>query len=285
MSVITAVIPVFNRAGVVSRAVDSVLNQDLPADCTLDVIVVDDGSTDDLASALNPYRDRIRIVHHAANAGASAARNTGIAEAAEGFVAFLDSDDIWLPGKLVTQMEAMRTNRWRASCTAFHLVRHRRPPVVSPFYGSGVLRLADHVWGCFFSPGTTMLCERALLDSVGPFDTGLRRLEDWDWFLRFGRTHDLGFIAKPLARRVPSERPDLAAAEASVAAMRAKHMHTLTPQQRRHFAAGLDLVLAGINFEHGRLVTGSIALAKSVMWAPIGHAGLRAVLHNRFARA
>src|SRR5215472_15617430 len=103
---ITTVIPVFNRADVVGQAIDSVLAQELPAECSLRVLIVDDGSTDNLSGALARFGGKIDCIRHPKNAGAPAARNTGVAAAADGLVAFLDSDDLWLPGKLIRQIDA-----------------------------------------------------------------------------------------------------------------------------------------------------------------------------------
>ena len=93
---ISAVIPTYNRGTLVSRAVRSALEQSRPPD---ELIVVDDGSSDDTAERLEPYRDRIRYVRQA-NAGGSAARNRGVADAVHPWVAFLDSDDYWRPRHL-----------------------------------------------------------------------------------------------------------------------------------------------------------------------------------------
>jgi len=93
---VSTVIPTYNRAHLVRRAVDSALAQSLPGD---EVIVVDDGSTDDTSTVLAPYAGRIRYVR-TANAGGGAARNVGVQHATRDLVAFLDSDDEWMPGKL-----------------------------------------------------------------------------------------------------------------------------------------------------------------------------------------
>jgi glycosyltransferase involved in cell wall biosynthesis len=228
MTLITTVIPVFDRAQVVGRAIESVLAQELPAGCSLRVIVVDDGSADDLAGALQRFGANVRCIRHPQNAGASAARNTGIAAADAGSVAFLDSDDVWLPGKLKVQIETMQHHQWVASCTAFHLGRAGRPDIVSPWYPTGTLGLADLAWGCFVGPGATLVCARSVFDEIGVLDTSLLRLEDWDWLLRYGEKYALGFIAQPLARTVPSDRkrsPDVLAA---LDTLRRKHANRLS---------------------------------------------------------
>ena len=100
---ITAVIPTYNRAHLIERAVDSVLAQTLPAS---EVIVVDDGSSDDTADVVGRYDARVRYVHQD-NAGGAAARNLGVREARTEWVAFLDSDDIWLEGHLSALADAV----------------------------------------------------------------------------------------------------------------------------------------------------------------------------------
>src|SRR5260370_5228470 len=223
MTLITTVIPVFNRAHVVGGAIESVLAQELPPACSLRIVVVDDGSSDDLSRVLQRYGDEVTCIRHAHNAGASAARNTGIAAAADGFVAFLDSDDIWLAGKLKAQLEIMRRNRWLASGTAFYLGRPGRREIVSPSYRTGALGLADLVWGCFLGPGSTLICARSVLDEVGSLDTSLRRLEDWDWLLRYVQKHQLGFLAEPLAPTDPSDQKERADVMVALHILRSKH--------------------------------------------------------------
>ena len=93
---VSVIIPTYNRAHCVGEAIDSVLAQVPPAN---EVIVVDDGSTDNTVEVLAGYGDRIIILHQD-NAGAAAARNTGIRHATSEWVAFLDSDDLWYPGRM-----------------------------------------------------------------------------------------------------------------------------------------------------------------------------------------
>jgi len=98
---VSVIIPTYNRADRVTRAIDSALAQTVPP---MEVIVIDDGSTDNTQEVLAAYGDRIHVVYQA-NAGVSAARNTGLELATGELIALLDSDDIWLPHKLELQLQ------------------------------------------------------------------------------------------------------------------------------------------------------------------------------------
>ncbi|WP_448207501.1 glycosyltransferase family 2 protein [Azospirillum sp. sgz302134] len=181
---VSVVIPVFNRAHTLRRAIESVRLQDV-ADWEL--IVVDDGSADQSEAIPPSYGDpRIRLIRHEKNRGAAAARNTGVQAARGRYIAFLDSDDEWLPGKLRAQLDALEgvPDAPHALCTGFVLHREetgrrskRRPR-------------ADGTWfetildGCYVSPGSTLMVRRECFAAVGPLDETLPRLEDWDWLLR-----------------------------------------------------------------------------------------------------
>jgi glycosyltransferase involved in cell wall biosynthesis len=277
---ISVVIPAFNRAHSIGRAIDSALAQ-AGGDNRIDVIVVDDGSSDDLAGALAGYGDRIRLIRHERNAGAAAARNTGVANAAGDYIAFLDSDDVWLPGKIAAQLEDIRRNQWRASCTAFDLRHANTREGVSPQRASGALDLSELVWGCFVSPGSTLMFERSLFDEIGPLDQNLGRLEDWDWLLRYAQRYPLGFLAAPLARIDASVHRNAGVILAAIEAMRAKHAPLLTPAQRRHFAAALDFEASAAHYRASQFASAFAALSASLLRAPFGNKALRAVVHNK----
>src|SRR5262245_25838031 len=103
---VSVIIPSYNSARFVSQAVRSVLEQTYSP---LEIIVVNDGSTDDTVSVLDAYKGDIQIVHQA-NGGVSKARNRGIREAKGKFIAFLDADDQWLPSKIQKQIDCLRAN-------------------------------------------------------------------------------------------------------------------------------------------------------------------------------
>jgi glycosyltransferase involved in cell wall biosynthesis len=284
MIAIDVVIPVWNRARIVGRAIDSVLSQEVPPDWAVKIIVVDDASTDDLAAALQPYGSRVVCIRQARNGGAASARNRGI-EAADGdYIAFLDSDDIWLPGKLAAQVAFMRDQQLAASCTAYVLTRPDRPDIISPRYPTGRLGIADFVWGCFVSPGSTLMCERRVFHDIGVYDVAFPRLEDWDLLMRFVRTRDLGFLAEPLARIEASRHADAKSVLAALDHMGARHGETLSPSDRRQFIAAIEFERAAAYHRDGLYIRAMTALVRSLWLSPRRHVALRAVLHNRLAR-
>jgi glycosyltransferase involved in cell wall biosynthesis len=103
MPKVSVIIPTYNRAGLLKRAIQSVLNQIYQ---DFEIIIVDDASTDNTENVIESFKEhRIRYIKHESNKGAAVARNTGIKFANENYIAFQDSDDEWLPEKLEKQME------------------------------------------------------------------------------------------------------------------------------------------------------------------------------------
>jgi glycosyltransferase involved in cell wall biosynthesis len=179
---ISVIIPTYNRRALVAEAVRSVC---LQADASTEVVVVDDGSTDGTAEALTTeFGDRIRLLR-SANRGVSAARNLGVASSSGELIAFLDSDDLWLPGKLAAQTAFFDHNPEAAICQTDEIwvrngrrvnprLRHRKP-------SGDIFRQSLRL--CLVSPSTVML-RRTLFERVGGFDESLAVCEDYDLWLR-----------------------------------------------------------------------------------------------------
>jgi glycosyltransferase involved in cell wall biosynthesis len=284
MPAITAIIPVLNRAHIVDQAIASALSQELPPGCVMNVMVVDDGSSDDLAATLRPFGLRITCLRHDRNMGAAAARNTGIAAAVGDYVAFLDSDDVWLPGKIQAQIAFMQERGYQASCTAYVLTRPGMQRIVSPTYETGTLGLSDLTWVCFVSPGSTLVCARDAFRQIGDFDTKLQRLEDWDWLLRYVSTHDLGFLAMPLASIEVGPNRDASKVLNALDRIKSSHATRFSPHQSRQFRAALEIERAAAHFRSGHSFAALPALITSLLLVPIGNRALAAVLHNRLRR-
>jgi glycosyltransferase involved in cell wall biosynthesis len=206
MPEVSVVIPTFNRAGFVVKAVQSVLNQTFN---DWELIVVDDGSTDDTRSALKQFEGRIRYVHQS-NSGVSAARNTGIRAATGQWLAFLDSDDEWTAGYLARQMASvdkvpglcMQT----ANCVFRGLNGERQTyfemnGILRQFNGSGYILVkrpfrfvVEHgPW----QVGATVFLSDALR-KAGLFDTSLSISEDMDLMARVALLGSFGLIREAL---------------------------------------------------------------------------------------
>lgn len=204
MVTVSAVIPTFDRAAMLSEAVVSVLSQ---AGADLELVVVDDGSTDDTPAVLAGFADARLRVARTANRGVSAARNLGVSLARGRYVAFLDSDDTWLPGKLARQLAYMADTGQTVSQTQEIWMRggrrvnpgraHLKPD--GDFFRAA-LRL------CLVSP-SSVLIERDYLLRLGGFDEGLAACEDYDLWLRMLLRGPIGLLDEPLTVR-RGGRPD-----------------------------------------------------------------------------
>lgn len=180
---VSVIIPTYNRSDLVCEAIDSVLAQDYRP---FDVIVIDDGSTDDTPERLAAYGDRIhRIVQP--NRGVSAARNAGIAVANGEYLSFLDSDDLWEKNKLSAQMAFFRDHPEAVICQCEEIwIRNgkRVNPMNKHKKPSGMM-FAPSLHLCLVSPSAVVI-KRSLLEAVGVFDESLLACEDYDLWLRIG---------------------------------------------------------------------------------------------------
>jgi glycosyltransferase involved in cell wall biosynthesis len=185
VSPVSVIIPSYNRPQVTLRAVESVLTQTWK---DLEVIVVDDGSD---ASQIYPTEmiddQRVRLVCHPTNRGVSAARNTGVKESRFPLIAFLDSDDRWLPEKLATQMalfEKHRSKRNLLVYSSFYLEKGKTRTVCPLTSRKKNQALSDFIFldGGYVNT-STWLTSRALLDQF-PFDVEFAQCEDYDVLLR-----------------------------------------------------------------------------------------------------
>ena len=196
MPKVSVIIPTYNRAEKVVRAISSVLNQTFS---DFEVIVIDDGSDDGTEKAVARLKGPIKYLVHSANLGVSAARNTGIKHSNAPFIAFLDSDDHWLPEKLNVQMKFFETNSQMVACQTEEIwIRNGRRvnPRKIHLKPSGDI-FAPSLKLCLVSPSAVML-RRSVLDEVGLFDESLPACEDYDLWLRIACRHPVHLIDEPL---------------------------------------------------------------------------------------
>ena len=203
-SLVSIILPTYNRAAYLGRALESVLSQTYSHwECR----VVDDGSTDETAAVLERFDDPRIHCRRQENQGVSGARNTGIAESRGEVVALLDSDDEWLPHKLETQLAYMADNGfdvcqteeiwYRGGKRVNQPARYAKP---EGWFFEASLEM------CLISPSCTMFTRKAW-ELMGPFDTAMPSCEDFDMWLRACLHFPVGLVREPLTLK-HGGRPD-----------------------------------------------------------------------------
>ncbi len=192
---ISVIIPSYNRAAVLPRALDSVLGQTVLPE---EIIVVDDGSTDTTPAILAENYSQVSLISQS-NQGVSAARNAGITAAKGNWIALLDSDDAWLPTKLEQQIQAISA---KPDCLICHTdeiwIRNgkRVNPMQKHAKPDGWI-YQDSLPLCCVSP-SSILIHRSLFDQVGLFDESLPACEDYDLWLRLFSKHPVLLVKAAL---------------------------------------------------------------------------------------
>ena len=197
---VSALIPVFNGGRFLTLAIDSALAQ---AGVTIEIIVVDDGSTDETPALLAGYGDRLVVVRQT-NRGLAAARNAGLARARGDVVAFLDADDSWEPEKSREQLAYLEAHPacGLVSCDAFLMnAEGERGALI---LGDRAKELpAGHCLEALFMGNFVLLpgamVRRATLEAVGGFDETVPGVEDYDLWLRVAAVAEIGVLPRPLA--------------------------------------------------------------------------------------
>ena len=197
MGKISVVIPTYNRARLLPRAIESA--QQAGAD--LEVIVVDDCSTDD-TRAVCAETAGIRYVRLKSNGGLANARNVGIAESSCEFVAFLDDDDLRLPGSLDKQLQALTANDQIAFCYGRALIGDARRQLPTGEIYPLRCPQGDIFWDLLednFIPMPSVLARKSSLVNEGGFNIALKLIEDWDMWLRLSERFPVAAVEEPVA--------------------------------------------------------------------------------------
>ncbi len=193
---VSVIIPTYNRAAWVKEAEASVLAQTYR---DFELLVVDDGSTDATLEALAPWRRDLRLLRLSARRGVSAARNLGIASARGQWLAFLDSDDLWLPEKLARQMEFLAAHPEILLCQTDEIWVRRgvrvNPPQTHRKAGGWIF--PESLKRCLVSPSAVIL-HRRLIERFGGFDERLPAAEDYDLWLRLTWRLEVGLLPQAL---------------------------------------------------------------------------------------
>ncbi len=193
---VSVIIPTHNRLPMLKEAVDSVLCQDFE---DFELIVVDDGSTDGTGPEIKQYGGRVKLLQHPQNKGVSAARNTGILHAKGKYIAFLDSDDLWVKGKLKIQVSFLDENPHYPLCYTDEIWIRRGRRVNPKFkhakYSGWIFEKCLPL--CTISPSSAVM-RKTLLTKVGLFDEALPVCEDYDFWLRVSIRYPIFFIDQKL---------------------------------------------------------------------------------------
>lgn len=210
---VSVVIPTYNRAAIVVRALETVFAQ---REDNLQVIVVDDASTDDTETRIRrAYGDRVQYVRNDVRRGPGAARNRGLELATGPYVAFLDSDDLWLEEKLQRQVALVARGADIVYCTALLVDLSGRVIAIQRARTRGDLRRPLLGRNVIAGSASAVLVRRSCLEAVGGFQTGVYS-EDWDLWLRLSFRFQFDFVPEPLVQITidPSSRHRAAPADA-----------------------------------------------------------------------
>ena len=201
MALVDIVIPTYNCAAYIGKALESVFSQ---GDHSFRILVVNDGSTDDTEDVLQPYMDRIEYFSKP-NEGVVATRNYALERLESEFVAFLDADDVWLPGKIDKQIAVLTSDASVGGVYGNARLIDHEGASRNRVYVSQEIReeLVPDIYPFLFLknpiPTSTLILRREHLETAGKFDDALPGTEDYDMWLRVARSTRLQYIDEPLA--------------------------------------------------------------------------------------
>jgi glycosyltransferase involved in cell wall biosynthesis len=201
MPKVSVIIPTYNCAHYLEQAIESAMNQTYR---DVEIIVLDDGSTDNTSEVVRKYGNNIRYIRQA-NAGLPAARNRAIESSAGEFLAFLDSDDWWELSKLAKQVPLLEDDPQVGLVYTDLRVVHDDGEIIPSFLASRPLATSGYVFDRLLESGfilpSTVLLRRSCLDQVGMFDESMRSHEDIELWLRVCQSWKVALINEPLTHR------------------------------------------------------------------------------------
>lgn len=193
MPKVSVIIPTYNYAQYVGIAVKSVLDQSYP---NMEILVVDDGSTDNTQEVLMPFMPWIHY-YYKNNGGTASALNFGLTRASGNYVCWLSSDDVFLPDKVAKQVSLMEKEPALGfSYTSFVVIDgagNTQYEVHSPFYSNQSEMVKKLMEGCFIN-GSSVMMRKSALDQVGYFDESMATVHDYELWFRILRSYPCGFL-------------------------------------------------------------------------------------------
>ena len=221
---VSVIIPTFNRFSLISRAIDSVLNQTIKP---FEIIVVDDGSSDNTSTFIKNNYKSVKLIKQN-NLGVSKARNVGIKNSSGDWIALLDSDDEWKKNKLEVQIKSLSEYDYYSVCHTNEIwirngirvnqkKRHQK-------YGGDIFDKCLDI--CRISP-SSIIFKKNIINEVGWFDEGLSICEDYDLWLRITANFKILFIDKPLVIKYGGHSDQLSKSVNGIEAYRIKSLENL----------------------------------------------------------
>ena len=284
---ISVIIPTYNRGYSIARAIKCVLKQTFQ---DFEIIIVDDGSQDSTEEVVGQFKDtRIRYLAHSQNKGEPAARNTGVMAAKGEYIAFLDSDDEWLPNKLEIQLNIHEqiTDEISASCTGYYLhltklgiILNKIPQCTGSSWYRHLL-----LFGCDLGPGTTMVVTKQAYHEVGYYDESLIRSPDWDWLIRYVKKYKLTVVEELLAHVYYNNSKNPHVFEKSSFHFMTKYDKELMSfgwfRRNQRIARSLFRVAEAYYLDKN-FIKGSLVLLKALSLNPIQHPGMYVLVFDSF---
>lgn len=197
---VSVILPTYNCANFLSESVGSILSQTYHS---YEIIVIDDGSTDNTKEVLHPFMQRITYINLEQNKGLPAARNVGIRSAQGEYIAFIDADDLWLPEKLQTDIEYFEKYRDAGMVYSKHMNIDEKGRVLG---GTPKRRLpSGNIFIQLFSEqnfiiASSVIVRKEVFETTGLFDEQLFNCQDWDMWLRIAFYFKVAGINKPLVK-------------------------------------------------------------------------------------
>ncbi|MBU2582661.1 MAG: glycosyltransferase [Alphaproteobacteria bacterium] len=273
---VSVVIPVFGRQKSLEYAVESVIGQTGLRKRDVETIIVDDASPVPIIAPSG--LDNVRVVRLAKNAGAAGARNAGIRASQGDFVAFLDSDDAWRPDKLWSQWNfaeqlSKTCDLSKIAITCGFFAPNRLDRKLELRIPAAATRLKDFLGGCWMCPGSTLFLHRSALERTGAFDERLRRLEDYEWMLRFASQGGQLCVSRYGGAIVaPSAGSKLAPVRNAIELVRSiletSQDIDLSPADRRTVESYMELEMTAALLSEGKRYVAARHLLKSILLKP-----------------
>lgn len=196
---VTVIIPTYNRSATIQRSIDSVLGQSYKE---LELIIVDDCSSDNTVEIVNSYQDkRIKLICLPENRGANVARNKGICAAKGEYIAFQDSDDEWLKDKLEIQLAYINRTRKKV-CYCQHTLITETEKISIPEYTDQKENYEEKITDVLRKRNVistqTLIIHKEVVEKIGMFDETLKRLQDYEFVIRICQKYRVAYIDRPL---------------------------------------------------------------------------------------